>query len=158
MFEKIVLFGSLFSVFVFVHFFVDWVFQSHKEALCKHNNAKVRAKHCLIYSSGFVPLFYVLNYSLYECIIAFNILFWSHFYLDTYHLVYLWAKYIRKPPEMFLPQKVVGVDGYTSVLPPDPQNGFVAFVTTPLGKILMITIDQLSHLIFLIPVIYMAIN
>lgn len=150
--------GGLFSVFVFVHFFVDWIFQTHSEAMVKHNNALVRAKHCFIYTIGFVPLIFFLNFEMWEWILSLNILFWSHFYLDTYHGVYLWAKYIRKPPEMTSPYKITNSDGYITVLPPDPKRGFVEFISTTLGKILMIVIDQISHLVFIVPIIWMAFN
>lgn len=154
--------GGLFAIFAFVHFFVDWIFQSHSEAMVKHNNAKIRAKHCLIYTLGFVPLLYVLGFSLTGWIIGLNILFWSHFYLDTYHLVFLWAKYIRRPPEMVEPWKELytRIDGSTAfkVHPPDDKQGFIEFIKAPLGKILMIAIDQISHLTFLWVLVWLAIS
>lgn len=136
--------GGIFAVFTFIHFFVDWVFQSHSEAMVKHNNSKIRAKHCLIYTTGFVPILLILNYSIVEFIISINILFWSHFFEDTYLPVFYWAKYLRKPSEM---QNTI-----------DEKAGFIQFISTPLGKILMITIDQIIHLSFLFPVIWMAVN
>jgi hypothetical protein len=90
--------GGIFAVFTFIDFFVDWVFQNHSEAMVKHNNSKIRAKHCVIYITGFVP----------------NVI--------------------------------------------DEKAGFIQFISTPLGKILMITIDQIIHLSFLFPVIWMAVN
>lgn len=152
---EIALMGGLLAVLSFIHFFVDWIFQSHAEAMVKHNNPKIRAKHCLIYTVGFIPLFLFCQFSLVEWLIALSILFWSHFYLDTYQGVYLWAKYIRRPPEMTEPRKHVGIDGYTFVIPPDPKAGFIEFVQTTLGKILMISIDQISHITFLIPIAWM---
>lgn len=149
------IFGGLLAILTFIHFFTDWIFQSHSETMVKHNNPKIRAKHCLIYTAGFVPFFLVCQFSWAEWLVALNILFWSHFYLDTYHGVFLWAKYIRRPPEMTEPRKHVGVDGYTFVLPPDPKAGFVDFVQTTLGKILLIAIDQISHITFLIPIAWM---
>lgn len=154
--HRIALAGGLFAIFTFVHFFVDWIFQTHAEAMAKHNNAKVRARHCLIYTIGFVPLMLLLKFTMWEFVIGINILFWSHFYLDTYHAVFIWAKYIRRPPEMIAPSKIVGADGYIAVLPPDPYKGFVQFVQTPLGKILMITIDQISHIAFLWTLVFLA--
>lgn len=154
----IALLGGLFAVLAFIHFAVDWIFQSHAEAMVKHNNWKVRAKHCAIYTAGFVPLFLLAGFSLWEWLIALNILFWSHFCEDTYLPVYLWAKWIRRPPEMTEPRKSVGVDGYVTVLPPDPKAGFVEFVQTPLGKILMIAIDQIIHLAFLFPIAWMLLG
>lgn len=73
--------GGLFAVFAFIHFFVDWVFQSHAEAMVKHNHADVRAKHCIIYTIGFIPLIYFLHYTYWECIAALNILFWRNIFI-----------------------------------------------------------------------------
>src|SRR5271170_3076338 len=106
--------GGLFAIFAFVHFVVDWIFQTHAEAMVKHNNPKIRAKHCLIYTIGFIPFMVALHFSLLEMAVGLNILFWSHFYLDTYHGVFLWAKHIRKPPEMASGK--------------DPKLGFVEFI------------------------------
>jgi hypothetical protein len=150
--------GGLFAVLAFIHFFVDWIFQSHAEAMVKHNNPKVRAKHCLIYTAGFIPYMWVCQFTFWEWVIGLNVLFWSHFVEDTYLPVYLWAKYIRRPPEMCEPVKHTEVDGYVTILPPDPKAGFVQFVQTPLGKILMIAIDQIIHLAFLFPLVWMALN
>lgn len=151
--------GGLFALLSFVHFFVDWVFQSHAEAMVKHNNPLIRAKHCLIYTAGFVPVLCVLGFSYWELLISLNILFWSHFVEDTYIPVYLWARFIRKPPEMVRPSTSVDIaDGYIHVSPPDPKKGFGEFVQTPLGKILMIAIDQIIHLAFLWPIVYIAIR
>lgn len=155
---KIASAGGLFAIFTFVHFFVDWVLQTHAEAMAKHNNPWVRARHCLIYTVGFVPLMWLLHFQAWEWVVGLNILFWSHFVEDTYIPVYLWAKYIRRPPEMTEPQKSTELDGYVSVLPPDPKKGFVEFIQTPLGKILMIAIDQIIHLTFLFPLVWMALN
>lgn len=159
---EIALGGGLFSVFAFIHFFVDWIFQSHAEAMVKHNNPKIRAKHCLIYTVGFVPIMLVMGFSWMELLIACNILFWSHFAEDTYLPVYLWAKYIRKPPEMIEPWKetYTRIDGSIAVKihAPDPQKGFGEFIQTALGKILMITIDQIIHLAFLFPLVYIALR
>jgi hypothetical protein len=155
---EIALGGGLFAVLSFVHFFVDWIFQSHAEAMVKHNNPKVRAKHCLIYTIGFLPLFYFFGFTWWEWLVGVNVLFWSHFCEDTYLPVFFWAKWIRRPPEMSEPIKSTGVDGYVTVLPPDPHKGFVQFIQTPLGKILMIAIDQIIHLVFLWPIVYLALR
>lgn len=145
--------GGLFAVLTFIHFFVDWIFQSHSEAMVKHNNPKVRAKHCLIYTLGFVPFMWLCGFTFWEWVISLNVLFWSHFIEDTYLPVYLWAKYIRRPSEMTTShhETYMREDGSmaSKVLPPDPKWGFVEFIKTPLGKILMITIDQIIHLCFL---------
>lgn len=160
--KTIALAGGLFAIFTFVHFFVDWILQTHAEAMAKHNNWKVRARHCLIYTVGFLPIMYLLHFTVLEFVIGINILFWSHFVEDTYLPVYYWAKYIRRPPEMIEPHKelIIGVDGHQTfkVSPPDPKRGFIEFVSTPLGKILMIAVDQIIHLAFLFSLVWMALN
>lgn len=155
---KVAIGGGLFAVLTFVHFFVDWVLQTHAEAMVKHNNPAVRARHCLIYTLGFVPIMFLLHFQAWEWLVSLNVLFWSHFVEDTYIPVYLWAKYIRRPPEMTEPQKNKELDGYVSVLPPDPKRGFVEFIQTPLGKILMIAIDQIIHLAFLWVLVALALR
>jgi hypothetical protein len=154
--------GGLFAIFTFVHFFVDFILQTHAEAMAKHNNAIVRARHCLIYTVGFIPLILVLKFTAIEFTIALNILFWSHFIEDTYYPVFLWAKYVRRPPEMVEPWKetYLRIDGVEAIKvhPPDAKRGFIEFVNTPLGKILMIAVDQIIHLSFLFPLVWMAIN
>jgi len=147
--------GGFLAILVFIHFFVDWIFQSHAEAMVKHKDQRIRAKHCLIYTFGFVPLFLFCHFSPLEWLFALNLLFWSHFVEDTYIPVYLWAKYVRRPPEMTEPRKEVGIDGYVTVSPPDPKAGFVDFIQTPMGKILMIAIDQIIHICFLVPIAWM---
>ena len=154
--------GGLFAIFTFIHFLVDWIFQTHSEAMVKHNNPKIRAKLCLIYTAGFIPILLILGLNWWEMLISLNILFWSHFAEDTYLPVYLWAKYIRKPPEMTDPWKESfrEVDGSVTIKvhPPDAKRGFMEFVTTPLGKILMIVIDQIIHLAFLFPIVYLVLR
>lgn len=159
---KLALAGGLFSILVFIHFFVDWVFQSHAEAMVKHNNPWIRAKHCAIYTLGFIPIMYVCHFTLLEYILSSSILFGSHFIEDTYVPVLLWAKYIRKPPEMTEPWKetYIRADGSLAVKvhPPNVEHGFIEFIKTPLGKILMITIDQIIHIIFLWPVVWLMLR
>ena len=154
------LMGGLFAVFTFVHFFVDWICQTHAEAMAKHNNWKVRARHCLIYTLGFVPLLWFLHFNALQFVVGLNILFWSHFVEDTYLPVYWWAKYVRRPPEMIEPWKesYIREDGSIAfrVHPPDAKRGFMEFVQTPLGKILMIAVDQIIHLAFLFPLVWIA--
>lgn len=155
---KIALMGGFLAILTMIHFPIDWIFQSHAEAMVKHNRAWIRAKHCMIYTLGFVPFMFILHFTAIEWFSGINILFWSHFVEDTYLPVYYWAKFIRRPPEMTQPRRQVGVDGYVNVLPPDPQAGFIDFIQTTLGKILMIVIDQIIHLLFLLPIAWMALQ
>lgn len=161
MIDLLVKIGGLFAVLAFNHFIIDWLFQSHSEAMQKHNHPMVRAKHCLIYTAGFVP-FLILSHTTTICfIISLNILFWSHFAIDTYIPVYLWARYIRKPPEMNQPVVEIietSKGFYKKISSPDPLKGFVKFAETTLGKILCIVVDQIIHLAFLFPIIYMVLQ
>jgi hypothetical protein len=163
---KIMLGGGLFSILAFIHFFVDWIFQSHAEAMVKHNHPKIRAKHCFIYTLGFVPLlsfcYFVGALALWQLGATLFILFTSHFIEDTYLPVFYWAKIIRRPSEMTLlrPTKI-GVDLYgNDVIAqlPNPKVGFGEFIQTALGKILMITIDQIIHLAFLFPIVWFVLH
>jgi hypothetical protein len=159
--------GGLFAILTFIHFFVDWIFQSHAEAMVKHNNPKIRAKHCAIYTAGFVPLLlafvWVGALTPIQLVISVAILFISHFCEDTYLPVYYWALYIRRPPQMTHSTEVkVGTDGLGNniyqMVRVDPKVGFGQFVETAIGKILMITIDQIIHLAFLFPIVWMVIG
>ena len=105
--EQISRLGGLLSMLALVHFIVDWVFQTHAEAVAKHNNAAVRARHCAIYTVGFGPLLIYLGLREWNLAAAMLILFLSHFIEDTYWPVVLWAKYIRQPPEMSWRVKLV---------------------------------------------------
>lgn len=110
--------GGLFACLVFIHFFSDFLFQSHAEAMVKHKNHKIRAKHCAIYTAFFVPWFVFFHFSWWQWLVGLSVLFWSHNIEDTYAIVYLWAKYIRRPPEMNT----------------DPNKGFIHDPKIGLGK------------------------
>lgn len=160
---KLMLGGGLFAVMGFIHFFVDWIFQSHSEAMVKHNNPKIRAKHCAIYTAGFLPLLVFCWWAgalvIWQLLASVAILFISHFGEDTYLPVYYWAKWIRRPPEMTEPIKqTTNIDGYINILPPDPKVGFGLFIQTTLGKLLMITIDQIIHFAFLFPIVWFVMS
>lgn len=123
--------GGLFAIMVFIHAFTDFVCQTHYEAMNKHNNAGVRARHCLVYTLGFLPLLGLLAIfgalTAWEVFFAINILFWSHFVEDTYYPVVLWAKFIRKPPCMnWIP--------YPLLIPVDGQKyALMNVIKEPLG-------------------------
>ena len=143
--------GGLLASMAFIHFFVDWIPQTHSEATSKHCNAVVRARHCLVYASGFVPLLIWLGISWQRMTICVNVLFWSHFVQDTYYFVYLWARYIRRPfidagPDSKGKQLFKDV-----VLGPESFSQWVS--DSNLGLILTIAIDQIIHLAFLVVVV-----
>lgn len=135
--------GGVFALLTLVHFVADWVFQSHDEAMAKSRNALVRARHCSVYTI-FCGLAICLMFPMTTTLWLILPLLWlSHFLEDSYVPVYMWARYIRKPPEVTadLPH-VVGIE----------LAKFVRFADTTLGKILIIAIDQIIHLMFLIPI------
>ncbi|MDE1834521.1 MAG: DUF3307 domain-containing protein [Candidatus Micrarchaeota archaeon] len=176
--------GGILCLLTLIHIVVDFGFQTHNEAMRKHNNSFVRARHCLVYTLGFVPLFWFCNLSVYEWLFALNLLFWSHYIEDTYIPVMLWAKYVRRPPELNYRIrmedgvcKVYRANGVPSTIPSmrfanvhsDKQQarlaqelldtqGFRDFIDTTLGKVLMIVIDQAVHIFCLVPIAYMLVR
>jgi hypothetical protein len=185
---KIAQAGGVFAFLTFVHFFADWLWQSHDEAMKKATDSLIRAKHCLIYTAFFVVPLVALGLNPLELTVSLLVLYWSHFFEDTYIPVLLWAKYIRKAPEFlnhshltgtgispFLPEgtliqitadqgsttrsvRVVGLSSPDSVVVADDTANFIAWASTPLGKILMIAVDQIIHILFLWVPAYFAVN
>lgn len=135
--------GGILSVLTLIHFIADWIFQSHAEAMAKSSDAKVRAKHCLVYT-GIITLILIAGFHIFNVVelLAYAAILWlSHFIEDSYMPVFLWAKYIRKAPEFSVPS----VEGtHFSDL-----DRFKEFASTPLGKILLIVVDQIIHIIYL---------
>lgn len=107
--------GGIYVILAFWHFPADWLFQSQKEALAKAKNHLVRARHCLVYTLLFVPLLLLLRVRIHESVFDYGpnaelvlgyqfwaslaILWFSHFVIDTYIPVMLWAKYLRRAPQ-----------------------------------------------------------
>lgn len=134
--------GGLFALFTFNHFLVDWVFQTHDEAMKKSTSWLWRARHCLVYTVGFLPLLWLLGMSPVRVVLGCLVLFVSHFVEDTYLPVFWWAKHIRRMPEV----RQDGIDGFKSQF------------RTPLGVVLFISIDQIIHLCFLWVLVALAVQ
>jgi hypothetical protein len=137
--------GSLFSLAVFWHFVADWFPQSHQEALAKSQNADTRAWHCSKYTLVMMAPLIGTNlitrpYVAFACAM---ILYVSHYIIDSYVPVLLWAKYLRKHP------------AFDNVM--SDKDAFKAMASTNIGLILIITMDQLFHIAFLLPVITLAV-
>lgn len=143
--------GGVFALLVFCHFVVDWLFQSHDEAMKKSVDSFVRARHCLIYTFGFVPLLWALKLNLIELSASVVILFVSHFFEDTYYPVMLWVKHVRRPPEF----RDMTIEHFPRTL--TDKEAFIKWFSTPLGKIIGIVVDQLIHITFLLPIAYFAV-
>jgi hypothetical protein len=158
--------GGVFAVLVFIHFVVDWLFQTHDQAMAKATDALVRAKHCTVYTMGFVPLLWALHVPMVLAVLCIQILFWSHYLEDTYVPVYLWAKYVRKPKGVNFINAAV-LNSTQGGLAPGYQTetfeyakdilGFKTWMGTPLGAILGITVDQIIHLAFLLLVAFLLV-
>ena len=99
--------GGVYVLLAFWHFPADWLFQSQKEALAKAKNHLVRARHCLVYTTMYVPLLLLLRLRINEWdglhLASLDNVFWcmailwvSHFFIDTYLPVMWWAKYLRR--------------------------------------------------------------
>jgi len=197
------LLGGVFVLLAFWHFPADWLFQSQKEALAKAKDHLVRARHCTVYTLLFVPLLLLLRVRIHgdifgngddiELVLGWQfwtclaILWVSHFIIDTYWPVMMWAKYLRRAPE-FKRVKAFGrrADGtvvipanqsiqFVAGAPVTPRKGwsdyeideityandveaFKAFFGTHTGAILCITMDQLFHLWCLWPVAWLIAN
>jgi hypothetical protein len=148
---------AVFVALTFWHFPADWLFQSHKEALAKAKDRKVRLWHCTKYALTYVPLLWFFGPDWVTMAWCLGILFSTHYVIDSYVPVMLWAKYLRRAPQFanvgkkFPPQswqdKVIEERGYDN-----DEEAFKAFAATPLGLILLITMDQFFHIACLLPV------
>lgn len=135
--------GGSFAVLTFFHFVFDWMFQSSKTAINKHKNKLSRAIHCLEYSLLFGLLFHYMNIQ--HIALLMLVLFISHYIIDSYYPTYLFFKYIRQPyPEY--PTKLFTFEVMKK------------YVDTPIGAILMVTVDQLLHLGVLLWICYFIVS
>jgi hypothetical protein len=145
MISKIADLGGLLFLLTFVHFIVDWGFQSHSEAMRKAANPLVRAWHCTVYTAGVILVPFLLGVRDWDLLYSLGILWISHFIIDTYIPVYVWVRYFRRPPEMT-----------TSVGASTELERFKIFAKAPLGLFLIIVMDQAYHILFLVPVASLA--
>lgn len=138
--DNLIKLGSILFLLSFCHFVVDWGFQSHKEAMNKATNHNIRFVHCCVYTIGMLPLVALLigdHTRIGQAVLTCASVMWiSHFLIDTYIPVYLWVKYIRRPPSKDVTE----------------LEYFKDFASTPIGLFLVIAMDQVFHLLFLIPV------
>ena len=168
--------GGLFALLVFWHFFADWVFQSEKEALAKAENFWVRYRHVCTYTTLFVPFFWFVGFWNALTGVALCFLWLTHFFIDTYWPVKMWAKYLRRADqfkhvvtttltkeqyEQFLSPGGLktllhsGTVSLDDVKYPSDKEALRAMFATPTGAILCITIDQLCHIACLLPVVWL---
>lgn len=142
--------SSLFIFLVFLHFWADWVFQTQEEATTKSTNWRVRLAHCIKYGLWFIPVLLIMGMGWWQLAVSAVILVGSHFIEDSYVPVFLWAKYIRKMPEL----RPLGSEWRGMIAIP-PEEMFKRLWHTPIGAIIFITIDQLIHITLLWPVVWL---
>ncbi len=185
--------AGVFVILAFWHFPADWLFQTHKEALAKSENHLIRARHCLVYTAMYLPLLLLLRIRMdywgpqlvlgWQFYASLAILFFTHFGIDTYWPVMMWAKYLRRAPQFkdvvkpltFTKQQWDDVisgkvkmvasppKGWSDkevdrITYPSDKEAFRAFFMTPIGAILCITMDQMFHLACLWPVAWLMAN
>lgn len=150
--------GGVLMLLTFAHFAADWVFQTHNEAMRKTRHHGVRAVHCLIYASLITVAVVAILRPVPDWPVmaaVFATLWLSHFVEDSYVPVYIWAKYVRRVPELWdYPAQGGNV---VELQPRSEMDRFKQFADTVLGKILLIAIDQIVHIAFLVPVASMLV-
>lgn len=148
-------------ILILCHFAFDWTYQSHKEALAKSKDRRIRLLHCLKYSVPFVPVLVFMGMSSDQVELSWLWLFGSHYVIDSYVPVMLWAKHLRKAPQfddVRRSSQRPHVNGswrdreLEKVVYASDEAAFRAFASTPLGLILVITMDQFLHIACLLPV------
>jgi hypothetical protein len=137
------LLGSYLCLLIVSHFVCDWLFQSHGEALRKSKDWFIRLGHCVLYTAlmlGCLWLFWrtLQNFQILLMMTGIWLLV-THFFIDTYLPTYWWMRYVRRPP-------VVVEKG---------KEGFKEYAQTPLGIVLVVTVDQIFHVLSLMPVAYL---
>lgn len=161
-------------ILVLTHFGADWLYQSHSEAMLKAKDARVRFFHCIKYTLPFAPVLWWMGLGSMTLVMSLAVLFLSHFVIDTYIPVMLWAKYLRRDPKFAnvvppvtisaeqwavmmkdgIPVRTAWKDNVIDMPITYENDGQVleAMFATPVGAILCITMDQFFHICFLLPV------
>jgi len=134
--ETLVNLGATLALLGLVHFVADWLIQTHDTAQKKNHNRVVRLWHSFGYSIWFIPCFFVWSteVSLEAGMGGFLWILFSHYFIDSYWPVYWWAKYLRRMP------------------PPNNPRFKEAWLANPVNPILFIAVDQILHVVFLLPI------
>lgn len=118
---------------VVLHFIGDWLLQTNYWALNKTSNFKIRLLHCTVWATPFLILFFFLGLPIGLSIGMFIWLLVSHERIDTYK------------PLMWYRANISGDEGAKSV------ETFKKEFETPRGFVVNVTLDQIFHLLTLIP-------
>lgn len=138
----LVKFVAFWFLLCIVHF-NDFFFQSQAQALAKTRDWKIRTRHCAEYSTWFMAFFTMMGLNISSAFVLTLWVFATHWLEDTYIPVIWWAKYARQAPEF-----KENITDY---------EAFVKFISTPIGVLLSVVIDQMVHIITLaLPALYMA--
>lgn len=142
---------------ILCHFAFDWVYQTHKEAMIKSHNSYIRTLHCIKYAGPFAPVLWAFGLNVDAIGACLAILFLTHYIIDSYVPVMLWAKYLRRAPEFDNVRKCRELRSWQDKVIEqrcyeNDSEAFKAFASTPLGLILIITMDQFLHITCLLPV------
>jgi hypothetical protein len=146
--------GGFFAWYVFVHCLADWIPQSHYEAMHKSTNNKIRARHCAIYALLFLPILFLFGMCWWKILLSLGLLFASHFGIDTYYATIMWMKHVRRPPAFTAMTDMK----FRWKFNDEDIRAFRTTIQEPVGAILMIAIDQFTHLLFLIPIVWMTVR
>lgn len=135
--------GGFFIVLMFIHVLADWMAQTDTMARRKADESPwLLIVHSVAYAAMFLPVLAVaFRYSMHLTVSSFLALIMSHGAIDTYTPIWLWARFVRRPPEMR----------------DDPVNGFTTWSTKPYGLFITLCVDQFMHACFLAPVAMMMV-
>jgi hypothetical protein len=124
--------GTLFMLVV-LHLVGDWVLQTHDIAMRKVKEPLVRALHVNIYTMVFALVLFPLNkQDLSLCIVWIWV---THFIIDSYKPLYWFRHWLGDPDA-------------------ETWDKFKEAFTTTRGFVVYVALDQIFHLLTLIPVAY----
>ncbi len=135
---------NLFELLVLTHFIADWIFQTSRGASRKHEDNFVLFNHAWWYTVFFAPIFVWKmseGLSWYYATLLILLLLFSHAFLD------------KRKFEMWVLKKVKGIEIWTDGYKVCPyffdKDGHQKDLDMGLFWILLITIDQIFHIIIL---------
>lgn len=117
---------TLFELILITHFIGDWILQPTKMGMAKSTNAGIRAIHCLIYTACF---FWIAPNTIYWM----SYIFITHFVIDSYKPLY-WFRKLRGDFKTF--------------------DEFKESFSTPSGFMINVVLDQIFHILTLLPLLY----
>lgn len=135
-------------IMVVGHFVGDWLLQTHPMALAKSKNSRVRARHCWIWTVCVMALpilfLHVSRFVAYpgesqgaptwEQVAAFAWLWLTHYWLDTYKPLMWYRRTVSRDPDAL------------------NETTFRNQFATPRGFVVNVTLDQLFHILTIVPV------